>query len=105
MAIKKGNAPKTIPAKLTIKGQGETNVLNLTYHNHKSTEFKEFVESLQGKKDPFFPSLAVHIVAEWDTDYSLSIEGMQELEDERPGTLQSIVEGFHKSRQFALEKN
>ena len=105
MAIKKGNAPKTIPAKLEIVGGGETNTLSLTFHNRKPSEMQAKVEELKGSDDPFLPSMVLFVVKEWDTDYSLSLEGILEAEDERPGLCDAILKGFHKVRQVALEGN
>lgn len=104
--IKKGNAPKTIPAKLEIVGGGETNTLELTFHNRKPSEIEAKVEELKGTKDPFLPSMVLFVVKEWpDTDYSLSLEGILEMEDERPGICDAILQGFHKVRRVALEGN
>lgn len=134
MTIRKGNAPKTIPHKLTVTGQGETNTLQLTYHNRKASELEEKIkglreaslkiqeqitelsnskakgfekklEELRAKDEPFLPAMVTFLVAEWDTDYSLGLEGIKELEDDRPGILQAIFQGYHRARQFALEKN
>ncbi len=105
MAIKKGNAPKTIPTKLELVGGGESNFLSLTFHNRKPSEFKTQVDELGESQAPFLPSLVCFIVKEWDTDYSLSVEGAIEMEDERPGILNAIVQGFHKVRQVELQGN
>uniref|UniRef100_UPI00333EFA9E hypothetical protein n=1 Tax=Castellaniella defragrans TaxID=75697 RepID=UPI00333EFA9E len=105
MAIKKGNAPKTIPAKLEIVGGGETNTLDIVYHNRKPSELQGRVDELKGTKEPFLPAMVLFVVKEWDSDYSLSQEGILEMEDERPGMCDAILQGFHKFRQVALEGN
>lgn len=105
MSIKKGNAPKTIPAKLEIVGGGETNTLSLTFHNRKPSELQDKVEEMKRSKDPFLPAMVLFVVKDWDTDYSLSFEGVGEMEDERPGMCEAIIKGFHKVRQVALEGN
>lgn len=105
MAIMKGNAPKTIPAKLEIVGGGETNTLSLTFHNRKPSEFQARLDELKGSDDPFLPTMVLFVVKEWESDYSLSLEGIQELEDERPGICDAILQGFHKVRRVALEGN
>ncbi|MBV6304938.1 hypothetical protein KVP10_08560 [Candidimonas humi] len=105
MAIKRGNAPTTIPARLTIKGAGESNKLELTYFNRKSSEYDDKVAELKESSVPFLPSLVVFLVKEWDTDYSLSIEGVLELEDERSGICEAILQGFWQARRIELEKN
>lgn len=105
MAIKKGNAPKTIPAKLEITGGGETNTLDLVFHNRKPSELQSKVDELKGSKEPFLPAMVLFVVQSWDTDYSLGLEGILEAEDERPGLCDAILQGFHKVRQVALEGN
>lgn len=105
MAIKKGNAPKTLPAKLDIVGGGETNTLSLTFHNRKPSEMQVKFDELKGSTDPFLPSMILFVVKEWDTDYSLSLEGIQEMEDERPGICDAILAGFHRLRKVELEGN
>ena len=105
MAIMKGNAPKTIPAKLEIVGGGETNTLSLTFHNRKPSEIQTKLDELKDSKDPFLPSMVLFVVKEWESDYSLSIEGVLEMEDERPGICDAILQGFHKVRRVELEGN
>lgn len=105
MAIKKGNAPKTIPAKLEIGGGGETNFLSLTFHNRKPSELQAKLDELRDSKEPFLPSLVLFVVKEWDTDYSLSVEGVMGMEDERPGLSNAIIQGFHRVRQVELQGN
>lgn len=105
MAIKKGNAPKTIATKLELTGGGETNTLSLTYHNLRAKEVQDKMESMKKSKDPFLPTMVLFLVKEWDTDYSLSLEGVVEMEDERPGICAAILQGFHKNRMVALQGN
>jgi len=105
MAIMKGNAPKTLPAKLEIVGGGEKNTLTLTFHNRKPSEFQAKLDELKDSKEPFLPSMVLFVVKEWETDYSLSIEGVKEMEDERPGICDAILQGFHKVRRVELEGN
>lgn len=105
MAVMKGNAPKTIPAKLEITGGGETNTLSITFHNRKPSEFQARLDELKDSKDPFLSSMVLFVVKEWETDYSLSLEGIQEMEDERPGICDAILQGFHKVRRVSLEGN
>ena len=103
--IKKGNAPKTIPAKLELVGGGETNTLDLVFHNRKPSEIEGKIEELKDSKTPFLPSMVLFVVKEWESDYSLSLEGIQEMEDERPGICDAILQGFHKVRRVSLEGN
>lgn len=116
MAIMKGNAPKTIPAKLEIVGGGETNTLSLTFHNRTITDYdikvKEVIESaFKSDADPVKArsdvsvQMVLYLVKEWETDYSLSLEGVREMENERVGICDAIVQGFHKVRRVELEGN
>lgn len=105
MAIKKGSSPKTFPAKLTITGSGEKASMNITFHNRKVSEIDAMVKEVEGSKEPFLPSLVLFLVSEWDTDFSLSLEGIKELEDERPGVCEAILELFHAERRAKREKN
>ncbi|MCX5592024.1 hypothetical protein [Alcaligenes endophyticus] len=105
MAIKKGNAPKTISAKLDITGGGESNTISLVFHNRKPSEIREKAKDLETSKDPFLPSLLLYLVKEWDTGYSLSIEGVLDMEDERPGLSDALIQGFHRVRRLELEGN
>lgn len=105
MAVMRGNAPKSIPAKLEITGGGETNTLSITFHNRKPSEFQARLDELKDSKDPFLPSMVLFVVKEWESDYSLSLEGIQEMEDERPGICDAILQGFHKVRLVSLEGN
>jgi len=105
MAIKKGNAPKTFPAKLEIVGGGESNTLNVTFHNRKASEMQARYDELKGSTAPFLPQMVLYVVKEWDADYSLSVEGLVEMEDERSGILDAILKGFHETRRVKLEGN
>lgn len=105
MAVMRGNAPKSIPAKLEITGGGETNTLSITFHNRKPSEFQAKLDELKDSKDPFLPSMVLFVTQTWESDYSLSLEGILEAEDERPGLCDAILQGFHKVRRVSLEGN
>ncbi|GEM_PF-1169625 len=105
MGIKKGNAPKTFPAELELVGGGESSKLKLTYHNRKPSELADWLKGLEGSDAPFMPSMVLYLVKAMETDYSLSLEGVMEMEDERPGICSAIVDGFHKTRRVTLQGN
>lgn len=98
MALSK-KRPVTISTTLTVKGQGVTEKFNVTYHNRKQSEF----EAKLAEGD--MPSLILFIVAEWETDYTLDQAGVTELEDDSPGMILGIIQGYHKARTVQLEKN
>lgn len=93
-------APETLPATLTLKGQGETVKLNVTYHNRKQSEINELLA--EGKT---VADVVLFMVKEWDADYELSTAGIAELDDARPGILEGVMHGFHRARRMELEKN
>lgn len=100
MSLKKGGAPKTLQATLTIVGQGSADKLEITYHNRKTSEVQKTLEdgcSLGG--------LVVFLVESWGTDFELTEEGVREAEDEYPGLVDAIITGFHRARRKELEKN
>lgn len=99
MSIKKGGSPKTLPATLTITGQGSTDKLDITYHNRKTSELKERL------KDGTLASVVPWLVESWDTDFDLTEEGVIAAEDEYPGFVDIIFSGFHQARRKGLEKN
>lgn len=92
---------ETIPATLTIRGQGETVKFNVTYINIKSSELVAEVESPDFK----VAETILKIVKDWECEYPLTSEGLQEMEDDRPGMLFSIIEGFHSARKVERVKN
>lgn len=97
MSLKKGSGPKTLPATLTITGQGATDKIDVTYHNRKQSEVIERAQS--------GASLITYVVESWSLDFELTEEGVGELEDEYPGMVGILMEGFHQARRKAIEKN
>lgn len=92
---------ETLPVSLTLRGQGETVKFDITYRNLKSSEVIEMTES------PDFNAVdtVLKMVVEWDAEYELSGAGLQELEDDRPGSVMAIIEGFHDARKVQRVKN
>lgn len=101
MSLKKGGSPKTLQVSLTIVGQGTSDKLQLTYHNRKSSEVDAFLE----KEGTLVADVIPYIVESWDTDFPLTQEGVLEAEDEYPGFVNAVLEGFRKARRKEAEKN
>lgn len=97
----KRQLPATIAAALTIKGQGESFTLDLVYHNRPTDEYNAKIEE---HKLPL-GELILWLVESWDSEYPLTMEGLNEADTDRPGLLLAILYGFPRSRQVALEKN
>lgn len=91
----------SIDTTLTIKGQGESVTLQITYHNRRQSE----VEAVLKDDDKTVTDVVLFIVKEWDSEYELSIDGVKEMEDDRPGMVMALIAGFHEAREVQKEKN
>lgn len=100
MSLKKGGGPKTLAVTLTITGQGSTDKLELVYHNRKSSEVRARTEA-----GDTLAGLVPFVVESWDTDFPLTEEGVSDFEDEYPGVLSAVLEGFWKARRKEAEGN
>jgi len=100
MSIKKGTAPKTIATDLTINSMGESLQLAVTYYNRTNEEMRSKVES-----GATVGEIVLFIVKEWDSDFALTLEGLDELENERTGTSLAVWQGFNQARASSLTKN
>lgn len=100
MSLKKGGGPKTIPATLTVIGQGSTDKLNVIYHNRKASELKSKFDG-----NSTMAGVIPYIVESWDSDFEVTEEGVTAFEDEYPGIIDVLLEGYHKARGKAIEKN
>ena len=98
--LTKETAP-LLPSSLTVVGQGLTVKFDITYHNRKQTEVEEHLRT---------PGLdladhVIFLISDWQSAYPLTKEGIIEMENDRPGMCSAIIQGFHKARLVALEKN
>lgn len=93
--------PLTIATTLALTGQGDTVTLNVTYFNRKQSE----LEAKLKEEESSVPAVVLFMVKEWDAEYPLTLEGIQELEDDRPGVVYGVIEAFHEARRMQKEKN
>lgn len=98
MLTKKG--PDTIPAKLTIKNQGEKITFTVTYHNRTSDEVAEVLKDADNIADAI-----LFVIADWEADFPLDRENLIELEKNRPGMAMALIDGFHQARRVEAVKN
>jgi hypothetical protein len=90
----------TIPATLTVKGQGEEPItFNITFHNRRGSEVAQKLEETD------VPSTLLFLVESWEAEYPLTEEGIREMEDDRPGMLQAIFTAYGEARSVAKVKN
>lgn len=100
MSIKKGTAPKVIKTSLTIQSMGESLEMDVTYHNRTRKEVEAKIEAGATVAD-----VVLFLVKEWDSDFALTKEGLEELENEREGTCLAVWQGFTQARAAQLVKN
>lgn len=99
MAVRRGEAPKRLRAEVTVKNAAEKLLFVITYVNMKTSDFMRLAQSLP------LPELLVQLVDAWDAEYPLSTEGFAELEDERPGCLEALVQAYVRARTLEREGN
>jgi hypothetical protein len=102
VSLKKGSGPKTIPVTLTITGQGSTDKVIISYHNRKSSEVEA---RLNGGPAVKMASVIPFIVESWDLGWDLTEEDVLAMEDEFPGMVVGVIEGFWKARRKQVEGN
>ncbi|QVW29539.1 hypothetical protein [Stenotrophomonas phage BUCT603] len=100
MAVRRGEAPKRFRASVELKTAAERLTFNVQYVNLKTSEYTSLVEAGLSLAE-----MLVQLVAEWDADYPLSVDGFAELEDERPGCCAGLLEGWHRGRLAQREGN
>lgn len=86
---------------LTLTGQGETVKINVTYFNRRKSE----LDAKLAETGNDGHQTLLYMIKEWDSEYPLTLEGIAELEDDRPGVIYGLIEGFHESRRMTKEKN
>jgi hypothetical protein len=92
----------TIPATLTVKGQGADPIkFNVNFHNRKSSE----VEAIFADGDKTVADVVLFLIESWESEYPLTTEGIREMEDDRPGMANAILSAYGEARQVAKEKN
>ena len=101
MAVTCGKAPEKIATTLSFKGAAEKFKLTVTYHNIGTKAFQALFES----KEEMLGSVLLKLIDRWDADYPLSIEGIDAFEDQRPGIINALFQGYHQARRVELEKN
>ena len=101
MTITCGKPPEKIETTLALKGAAEKFKLTVTYNNIGTVGLSRLFET----KDKTFGAVLLELIDGWDIECPLSIEGLEGLEDYRPGILKALIEGYHQARQVELEKN
>ncbi|HEX8586168.1 MAG TPA: hypothetical protein VF680_17380 [Allosphingosinicella sp.] len=103
--------PTTLATAITITGQGEDIKFNATFRNRTQDEidakFKELTESETGKQDATWVNrqMALYLIESMETEYPVTDEGFNEMEQDRPGLMEALFYAYHKARKVELAKN
>ena len=95
---------ETIDVTLNLKGQGDTVKMDITYFNRKQSEVDALLADADGTGSKI-PDIIAYMVKKWDSEYTLTRDGINELEDDRPGVVLAVIEGFHEARKMQKVKN
>lgn len=105
----KKKTPDTIDATLTLKSQGETFKLRLTYRNVKAAVYDELVklaaEEAEGDNKLANAILADKLITTWESEYDKSVAGITEANEDRPFLVMALLGGFFDARAVETVKN
>ncbi|WP_313319962.1 phage tail assembly chaperone [Stenotrophomonas sp.] len=100
----KVKAPEMFDAILTIVGQGREQKLKLKYRHLLKDAYKELVDKLAGGE--LTPAQVIlDMVAEWDADMDLDIEGVELALQNQIGLDTAIIYGYVQAIQVARKGN
>ncbi|WBK39711.1 hypothetical protein [Xanthomonas phage L522] len=100
MAVKLGDAPKTIEHIVKFKGTGQRLVFKVAFRNFTSSQFQALVAS-----EISLGNLLVELITSWDAEVPLTAQGFADLEDHYPGVCAGFLEAWHDARRVAIEGN
>lgn len=101
--------PDTLAVELTIKGQGETQVVPVVFYNRTHSQIAAKTDELnedERKSDQTWlnAELFKFVVKEFNGVIPTS-EGIAELEDNWPGSVIGIYYAYHDARRVEVTKN
>ena len=91
----------TLTLALTVIGQGDKIKFNVVYNNLTKDQLQE----LQDKTDIVLGEFVLAMVQSWECEYDLTLDGLVELENDRPGMMDALLAGFHEARRMSKTKN
>lgn len=97
--------PDKFTKTLKIVSFDETFNLVVTYRNISPKALDEEVKARGEKMGMTRIDMALRVVDEWSSEYALTREDLEQLEEDRPGVLEGVVQGFFIGRRAAVEKN
>ncbi|MET0332550.1 MAG: phage tail assembly chaperone [Dyella sp.] len=97
-------APETIPATLTIQGQGREQKLKLVYRHYTREARADLLEQLQ-KGDITPPALVMKLVESWEADVELDTAGITLVMEHQPGIEWAIIHGYNDALTVTRKGN
>ncbi len=94
--------PEVLATEVTIIGQGQEPIkFQVVFHNRDPLDVEAYSASVDN--DP--AKLLLHLVKEWDSEYALTIDDVQEMERARPGLILALFEAWRDARRVTKVKN
>jgi hypothetical protein len=104
--------PETLATELTITGQGQPPLkFNVTYKNPEQDAVNAVMASAamtdRTKQDIQYPTRTalLFIIKTMESEYPLTDEGIAQMEEDRPGMIEVLFNGWHQARRVTLVKN
>ncbi|MDF4005321.1 phage tail assembly chaperone [Luteibacter sp. PPL552] len=97
-------APATIPATLTIEGQGREQKLNLVYRSMPRTDYQAKIEQLQ-KGETSVDKVLLELVESWEADVPFDAAGIALAQQEQPGLVLAILFGYSEANSVGRKGN
>lgn len=119
MSLKR-KTPDTINADLTIKCQGETVTMAVTFNNLAPADYDAHIERISGEVGETFKDdknaagkviaemnarIAQLLVNSWESEYETTVEDFKAADRDRPGLLHGLIRAYHQSREANVAKN
>ena len=99
-------SPETISTDLTITGLGDKFTLPVVYRYHTQKQWEELLGTKMADGQPIKTSeMLERLVAKFNKTDAPKSEDFLEVENNYPGIMIAVIQGFHQARMVSLEKN
>ncbi|ADP17338.1 hypothetical protein AXYL_04018 [Achromobacter xylosoxidans A8] len=97
-------ADPAIEAVITIKGQGRTQKLIVSFRHKTKDEYDDLMGQLREGKITT-ADLLLHLIERWDADMPLEDASIHTLRQHQPGADLAIVQAYNEALRVEREKN
>lgn len=94
----------TFPGSLTIIHRGEKQTLPLVFRHKSLTEYQALMDQLREKKATL-NQVVLQIVDSWEADVILNEEGLELLQEHRPGVVGEIITAYAEALTVSRKGN